>query len=166
MEMRWYIIQTKPWQEEKALFFLKQKGIHAYRPKMETYFYRGIKAIKKEKSLFPNYIFTKCEPDKLYDVCWTWGVKKVLWRNDLPVPISDELVRSISLLEDKDGIIRKKSVQGLKKDDIVRIKAGPFRDLLAIFDHWDSDMERVCLLIDLVSTMARVHVPAYVIEKL
>lgn len=164
--MKWYIVQTKPWQEEKALFFLDQKGIYTYRPKMETYVYRGLRAIRREKSLFPNYIFARCEPNDVHLICWTWGVKKVLWRNDLPVPISDDLVNSIRLLEDRDGIIRKKSVQDLKKNDIVKIKSGPFRDLLGIFDHWDSDRDRVCILINLVNTVAKVHVPIAVIEKL
>lgn len=164
--MKWYIVQTKPWEEEKALFFLNQKGIYTYRPRMEAYFYRGMKVIKREKSLFPNYVFVRCNENELSTACWTWGVKKVLWRNDLPVSVSDELVESIRLLEDKDGVIKKRKVQELKRNDIVKIKSGPFRDLLAIFDHWDSDMERVCLLIDLVNTVARIHVPAHVVEKL
>ncbi len=166
MEEKWYIVQTKPWQEEKALFFLEQKGIFTYRPKIEAYFYRGIMAIKKEKSLFPNYLFIRCNEEALSTACWTWGVKRLLWRNDLPVSISDGLIESIRLLQDKDGIIRKRSIQEFKRNDIVKIRSGPFKDLLAIFDHWDSDTERVCLLIDLVNTMARIHVPAYVIEKL
>ena len=166
MNIKWYIVQTKPWQEEKALFFLEKKGIHTYRPRMETYSYRGIRAIKREKSLFPNYIFIRCREDYIADACWTWGVKKVLWRNDLPVAISEELVNSVMILEDKDGVIRKTKLQELKKNDVVKIRSGPFRDLLAIFDHWDSDMERVCLLVDMINTVARIHVPVSVIEKL
>ncbi len=164
--MKWYIVQTKPWQEKKAISFLKQKSIHTYRPVMEIHTYKGFKIIKKQKSLFPNYIFVKCKPDNIYDVCWTWGVKKVLWRNDFPVAISEELVKAIKLLEDKDKIIRKHKIYELKENDNVRIKTGPFKDLLAIVDHWDSDKERVSLLINLASTTARINVPISVVEKI
>jgi len=162
----WYIVQTKPWQEKKAEFFLKQKNIHVYRPKMEAHVYKGLKIVKKEKSLFPNYLFVRCEDSELYTVCWTWGVKKVLWRNDLPTPISEELVSSIRYLEDKDGLIRKSKFHELQKDQAVKIKTGPFKDLIAIFDHWDSDRERVCLLINLANTYAKIHVPISVVEPL
>jgi len=47
----------------------------------------------------------------------------------------------------------------------VRIKSGPFKDILAIFDHWVSDKERVCLLLNLINAQIRVIVPTSLVER-
>ena len=161
----WYIVQTKPWQERKAEYFLRQKNIDVYRPKMEVSVYKGIKVLKKEKTLFPNYLFVRCKKEGLWDVFWTWGVKKVLWKNDLPTPISDELVESIRALEDEDGMIRKSKVYEFRKGECIRISSGPLKDVIAIFDYWDSDRKRACLLIDLANTYAKLHISADLLER-
>jgi len=157
----WYAVQTKPRQEEKVLFFLKQKGFNTYFPKIQTYIYKGLKKYKKIKPLFPNYLFVKCERKKINQVCWTYGVKKVLWKNTQPQPIAAELISSIRSLAGKDGLIRKRNY---KKNDLLRIKTGPFKGVEALFDHWESDGERVCLLLNLINAQIKVAVPASVVE--
>ncbi len=157
----WYVVQTKPNQEEKVIFYLSQKGITTYFPKTEICIYKGLKGYKKIKPLFPSYIFARCERKEIYYICWIRGVKKVLWENTKPEPISDELIYSIKHLETKDGLIRKEK---FKKNDLVRIRSGPFKDILAVFDYWASDKERVCLLLNLINAQIRVALPASVVE--
>ena len=94
-------------------------------------------------------------------MCWTRGVKKVLWKNTQPHPVPDDLIESIRSLASKDGLIRP---QKFKRDTLVRIKSGPFRDIQALFDHWESDKERVCLLLKMVNAQMRVSVPASLVE--
>ena len=158
----WYVVETKPNQEEKVIFYLAQKEINTYFPKTQTYIYKGLKVYKKAKPLFPGYIFAQCERREIYHVCWTRGVKKVLWKNTQPQPISSKLISSIKSLASKDGLIRK---ERFKKNDLVMIKSGPFKDILAIFDHWASDKERVCLLLNLINAQIRVTVPTPLVEK-
>jgi len=43
------------------------------------------------------------------------------------------------------------------------IISGPFKDIEALFNHWDSDKERVCLLLNLLNAQIRVMVPAAVV---
>jgi transcriptional antiterminator RfaH len=160
-QKNWYVVQTKPRQEEKVLFFLNQKGINTYFPKIQTHIYKGLKKHKKIKPLFPNYLFANCERKKINQVCWTRGVKKVLWKNTQPQPIADELIYSIKSLAGKDGLIRQKRY---KKNDLVTIKSGPFKGIQALFDHWESDGERICLLLNLINAQIRVAVPASVVE--
>jgi len=157
----WYVVQTKPGQEKKVIFYLTQKGITTYAPETETYAYKGLKKHKKIKPLFPSYIFARCESKKVYTVCWTEGVKKVLWKNTQPHPVSDELVHALRSLARKNGIIRP---QKFKKHNLVTIKSGPFKNTQALFDHWDSDEERVCLLLNLIHAQMRVSVPASLVE--
>ena len=162
-DKRWYVVETKPTQEEKAVFYISKNKINTYFPRTEIYFYRGFKKYRKIKPLFPRYIFAQCTKREVYYVCWTKGVKKVLWENKTPEPIPDDLVYSIKALASSDGLIRKTN---FKKNDLVRIKSGPFKDLLAIFDHWISDKERVSILLKLINAQIRVTLPSQVIEIL
>ena len=73
----WYVIQTKANQEEKVIFYLNQRGIRAYLPK------------KKNRPLFPGYIFVLCTGDEIYAARWISGVKKVLIENKNISPIYD-----------------------------------------------------------------------------
>ena len=157
----WYVVQTKPFQEEKVIFYLHQKGINIYSPKTQTYIYKNFKRYKRIKLLFPGYIFVKCEREKVYQVCWTRGVKKVLWENTKPQAVSEELIYSIKSLESKDGLIKP---QNFKKNELVRIKSGPFKDILALFDHWESDKERACLLLSLINGQVKITLPASLVE--
>jgi len=156
----WFVVHTKPLQEETVALHLKRKGIESYAPEIETYTYNGLKKIKKTKFLFPNYLFAWCERKNLPQVCWTRGVKKVLWENNAPQPIADELIFSIKSLTNNHGLIRPARWGTYQKHDPVSITAGPFKDLYALFDHWESDKERVCLLLNLLNAQIRVSVPA------
>jgi Transcription antiterminator len=160
MKKSWFVVHTKPSQEETVALHLKRKGIETYAPKLETYTYNGLKKIKKTKSLFPNYLFARCERKNVPQVCWTRGVKKVLWENNAPQPIADELILSLKSLTDNDGLIRPVRWRTYQKHDLVLITSGPFKDLYALFDHWESDKERVCLLLNLLNAQIRVTVPA------
>jgi len=160
MKKSWFVVNTKPSQEETVAMHLKHKGIETYLPKLETYTYNGLKKIKKTKSLFPNYLFARCERKNVTQICWTRGVKKVLWENNAPQPIADELIFSIKSLTDKNGLIRPVRWRTYQKHDLVLITSRPFKDLYALFDHWESDKERVCLLLNLLNAQIRVTVPA------
>ena len=162
IEKNWYVVETKPNQEEKVIFYLRQRGINTYLPKIKTYTYKGLKRYERIKPLFPGYIFTHCKRKDVYYVCWTRGVKKVLWKNTQPDPISPELISSIKALASRDGLIRPNN---FKKNDLVRIKSGPFKDIIGIFDHFSSDKERVCLLLNLLNAQIKVVVPAAIVAK-
>ncbi|MDH4011869.1 MAG: hypothetical protein OEU55_14185, partial [Desulfobacterales bacterium] len=56
-ELEWYVVQSKPREEERALHFLKEKGFHTYLPRMEVVKVRDFKNVKTKKPLFPGYLF-------------------------------------------------------------------------------------------------------------
>ncbi|MDY6854851.1 MAG: transcription termination/antitermination NusG family protein, partial [Thermodesulfobacteriota bacterium] len=53
----WYVANTKPREEERALFFLKDTHIDAYLPKMEACLMKRGKKVFVKKPLFPGYLF-------------------------------------------------------------------------------------------------------------
>jgi Transcription termination factor nusG. len=49
----WFVVHTKPGQEETVAMHLKHKGIETYLPKIETCTYNGLKKLKRPSPFFP-----------------------------------------------------------------------------------------------------------------
>jgi transcriptional antiterminator RfaH len=164
MDMKdWYVIQTKPREEEKASFFLAESDIEVYLPKMEICTFKVKKRVFARKPLFPGYLFACFDTDEdLSRVRWTRGVNKILPESINPVPLYDSVVESIKNLAGKDNIIRKRN---LKKNNRIRIIRGPMKGLPGIFENWVSDQGRVKILLDLLNYQARVELHNSLIEK-
>jgi len=160
---KWYVIQTKPKKEEEASSYLLPKGVEIFHPLMESFAPRNGRIVKELKSLFPGYIFGKLDLDKEYTlVRWGRGVKCILGFGGYPVPLSEEAVAIIKERTDGRNVIRMK--QDFKPNDLVRIKTGPLKELLGIFERWVSDDERVRVLLNLIGYQPAVEIHYSIIE--
>jgi len=161
--LKWYVVQSKPREEERALYFLERKNLQAYLPRMEVGNIRGCRSVMKQKPLFPGYLFCRFGPEKsLTHVRWTKGVAKILPESVSPMPISEDIIAAIRDLEQKDGIIRKKP---LEKNDRIRIADGPMKHILGIFDHWTSEQGRVRVLLNFINYQASVELHHSFVER-
>jgi transcriptional antiterminator RfaH len=162
--MQWYVVQTKPRQEERAQYFLAEKGLEAFLPKMEVVRIRGHRRTLVQKPLFPSYLFSRFDQqESLADVRWAKGVIKILPESSQPQSVDNEIVKGVMRLAQKDGVIRQNS---LKRRDNVRIVKGPFKDLLGIFEHWTSDQGRVRVLLNVINYQASIELHHSMIEKI
>jgi len=160
----WYVIQTKPRKEKEATSYLSTKGVEIFSPLMETFALRNGRMNKELNPLFPGYIFGKFDLQQNYPlVRWGRGVKKVLGFGGYPTSISEEVVEIIKERTDTEGVVREK--QNFKANDLIRIKRGPLKDLLAIFERWVSDSERVRILLNLIGYQPAVEIHYSMIEK-
>lgn len=160
----WYVIQTKPKKEEEAKSYLSTKGVEIFSPLMENFLLRNGRMNKELKPLFPGYIFGKFDLEQNYPlVRWAKGVKKVLGFGEYPTPISEEVVEIIRERTDTHGIMRLKS--HFQANDVIRIKTGPLKDLLGIFERWMPDGERVRILLSLMGYQPVVEIHYLMIEK-
>ena len=160
----WYVIQTKPKKEEEADSYLSTRGVEIFNPLMETFALRNGRMNKELKPLFSGYIFGKFDLEQNYPlVRWGRGVKKVLGFGGYPTSISEEVVEIIKERTDTEGIVRLK--QNFKANDVIRIKTGPLKDLLGIFERWVSDNERVRILLNLIGYQPAVEIHYSMIEK-
>mgnify|MGYP005832789553 CR=1 FL=1 len=160
----WYVIQTKPKKEKEAASYLAPKGVEILNPLMED-FSVGIGRVERSaKPLFPGYIFGRFDLEVDYPlVRWGKGVKKVLGFGGYPVPLAEEVIEIIRSRMGPDGVVRKN--RDFRQNDVIRITAGPLKDLLGIFDRWVSATERVRILLSLVGYQPVVEVHYSVIEK-
>lgn len=160
----WYVIQTKPKKEVEAESYLSTRGVEMFNPLMETFASRNGRVNKELKSLFPGYVFGKFDLEQNYPlVRWARGVKRVLGFGGYPTPISEEVVRIIKERTDDQGVVRMK--HHLEPNDVVRIKTGPLKDLLGIFERWISDSDRVRILLSLIGYQPAVEIHYSMVEK-
>jgi len=160
----WYVIQTKPKKEEEATSYLSTKGVEIFSPLIESFALRNGRMNKALKPLFPGYIFGKFNLEQNYPlVRWAKGVKNVLGFGGYPVPLSEEVVKAIKERTDDQSVLRVKN--HFESNDVVRIKTGPMKDLLGIFERWVSDSERVRILLSLIGYQPIVEIHYSMIEK-
>jgi len=160
----WYVIQTKPKKEEEAKCYLSTKRVEIFNPLIEAFLLKDGRMKRELKPFFPGYIFGRFDIERNYPlVRWAKGVKKVLGFGGYPTPISDEVVEIIRERTDIQGIVRLKS--HFQANDVVRIKTGPLKDLLGIFERWVSDTERVRILLNLMGYQPAVEIHYSMVEK-
>ncbi len=162
--LKWYVIQTKPRKEEEARTYLTDRGLKILSPLMESFGTKNGRINKELKPLFPSYIFGRFDLDTNYPlVRWARGVKKVLGFGGYPTSISEDVVDLIKKRMDENGIVRRSRC--FQPNDMIRIKSGPLRDLLGIFESWVSESERVRVLLNLIGYQPTIELHYSMLEK-
>jgi transcriptional antiterminator RfaH len=160
----WYVIQTKPGNEERAKANLDNQGIETFLPLFETHQYSNGKIISGIKPLFPNYLFGKLDLElHYYKVKWTRGINKILGSGNLPTPVSEIVVQTIKDRSGADNIV--KLEEELKNGDAVQVTSGPFKNLSGIFKKMISGKGRVKILLSLIGVDVPVQISKWQIKK-
>lgn len=157
----WFVIHTKPRQEQRALINLTQQGYQCYLPMLTLEkLGRGRLNVVKEP-LFPRYLFI-CLDDSRYGQNWapirsTWGVVGLVTFGNNPAKIDTIL---IELLYQQQSI--KEDPQRLfSHGDHLLISDGPFAGLEAIYQMACGE-SRAMVLIELMGKLAKIQIsPAH-----
>ncbi len=143
----WYVVNTKPRQEEFAKRMIAQLGVETLYPK-----------INERKGLFPGYLFAKYNPMEYFKrIRYTKGVRDIVSYGYNPVPVDDDIIDAIRTRM-KNGFIQI-SNDLFKKGERVIIREGLFKDFEGIFEDI-KDSERIIILLNLISYQARIVVEA------
>jgi transcriptional antiterminator RfaH len=153
----WYVIYTKPLQEDRAAGNLRGWGIETLTPKIRERRYNQFtgKPTYLTRPFFPRYIFARFEPESLlHRVCFVRGVHSVVGFGAGPAPIDEELIEIIKLRTGMDGYVT--LGEQLKSGDRVSINDGPVKDFVGIFEREISASERVVILLTSAKYQCRV----------
>lgn len=163
----WYVVQTKPQQEERAESNLNAWHVQTFLPKIrqrrENPF--GGAPFYQVKPLFTRYLFAHFKAtDLLHKVSYTRGVHNVLNFSGWPISVDDEVIELLRKQSDADGCVR--IGQELKAGDKVMISNGPFRNFVGIFQGTSRERDRVSILLTAVSSQNRVLVDRDQVKKI
>lgn len=163
---RWYVIRTKPQQEDRADSNLTAWGVETFYPKvLELRFnqFTG-RPTSLGKPLFNRYIFARFQLGALlHKVCFTRGVQNVVRFDGVPSPVDDAIIEAIKRRVGRDGFV--KLGEEFKRGDKVVISSGPLKDFTGVFDEAASDQKRVSILLTFVSYQSRVVIQRVFLKK-
>ncbi len=162
--MRWYVAQTQPSREQRALLNLTRQDFTAYLPRWRKRRSHARKVDTVLAPLFPRYIFVALDLDNMSwrSVNGTFGISHLIANGERPAPVPRGVIEAIQSREDADGAI-KPLLSPLRHGDPLRILDGAFSDCLSRFESM-ADNERVTVLLDLLGRSVRVTLPVHAVS--
>ncbi|WP_462321322.1 transcription/translation regulatory transformer protein RfaH [Halochromatium sp.] len=158
---RWYLVQSRPNQADRAEENLLRQGYSTFLPRFSAQRIRRGRRVEVQTALFPNYLFIRLSrwSDNWYPLRSTRGVSRLVTFGSNPLPVPDNLIEAIRQRIEQ-GTIKPAFAPGER----VELIEGPFQGLDAIFAA-QRDEERVILLIELLHRQVQVTVPVSGIRK-
>jgi transcriptional antiterminator RfaH len=155
---KWYVVLTKPRNEETARFHLVSKGIEVFYPKL--FLPSARKPGQQIVSLFPNYLFVRIDASssEYSQVVWCRGTRKLVSFGGAAAAVEDSVIDFVKDQADSRGVIVARS--NLKVGDEVQIAKGPLRGLVGIIQEPPDTKSRVKVLMAMLSRHVPVEVPA------
>ena len=130
-ETRWYVAQTRPGAETKALFHLERQGFEVYLPRYLRRVSHARRISWQPRPLFPSYLFVTTSPaqQRWRSINSTVGIAHLICDDRGPVPVPPGIVEGIRRAEDDrgpQGAVRE-GRRGSDHDGAVRRPYRPFR---------------------------------------
>jgi transcriptional antiterminator RfaH len=136
----WYLLKSKPCQEERAQHFLSLMGVEVFLPMTQEV---------EARPFFPGYLFARFPLELYVRVGNAFGVRKVVRFGGLPAFVPDSIIEDLRTMK---SISRKIiSTPKYQRGDEVAIVAGPYKGWYGVFDHEMSGRDRVKILISTLS---------------
>lgn len=145
----WYLVHTKPRQEEIALANLERQGYECYLPQMRIERVRRRKAEVATEPMFPRYLFIRLDSSD-QGKSWspirsTLGVSQLVHFGARAAKVDDTLV---DLLHQRERSLPTEAM--FQSGDSVVITDGPFAGIEAIYQTADAD-RRAFILLEILS---------------
>ena len=147
---KWYLIKTKPRQENIAVANLENQNYHVYCP--------CAKINNKIVVLFPGYLFIYLDEtlENWTPIRSTMGVLNFVRFGLNYAKISNKIIDFIKTNE-LNTAIKAKNITDFKFGDSIQITEGVFKNCVAIFKSFKSD-ERVILLMTIMGQQQTINI--------
>jgi transcriptional antiterminator RfaH len=157
--MRWYVAQTQPNAESKAVAHLGRQGFVTYLPRYMKRRRHARRVDVVAAPLFPRYLFVEIDTavQRWRSIYSTVGVSQLVCTGDTPTPVSDQVVTRLKDREDAAGFIQLDHRPQFRVGDKIRVLEGVFCDCLGLYDGMP-DRDRITILLDLLGRKVRVLV--------
>lgn len=159
----WYLVHTKPRQEETALFNLERQAYECYLPKLQVEKIRRGKAAVVSEAMFPRYLFVRLDTSgqgqSWSPIRSTLGVSRLVHFGNQPAKAGDELV---DILRSREETLPAERL--FDSGDRVRVAQGPFAGIEAIYQTSDAE-QRSMILIDILSKTVSMRIETAALRK-
>ena len=162
----WYVIQTKPRQEHRALSNLQNQGYQCYLPMIAIEKLRRDRLCVFEEPLFPRYLFISLDASR-YGQNWspirsTWGVSGLVSFGSEPAKINSVL---IDLLRQQEQGLSEEPQRLFSAGERLLVAEGPFAGLQAIYQMVTGE-NRAMVLIELMGKAAQMQIAPASLRKI
>lgn len=154
---KWYVVLTKPKQEERAEEHLASQGGEVFLPRIGLEKVRKGKRAEVIEPLFPGYLFVNVEgcEQLIGRIRSTRGVRQLLRFSINPLEVDGSLIadlrsRCYQQKDKQSGSLEGNQMdfkqQAYKEGQKVEVTSGPFKDYQAIFKQFDGEARAIILL--------------------
>ena len=166
LDENWYVIHTKPRQEQRALSNLQQQGYKCYLPMIAIEKLTRERLHVIEEPLFPRYLFISLDASR-YGQNWspirsTWGVSGLVSFGSAPAKINGGL---IDLLRQQEQGLSENPQRLFSEGESLLVAEGPFAGLQAIY-QMASGENRAMVLIELMGRSAQMQIAPTSLRKI
>ncbi|MBT3196881.1 MAG: transcription/translation regulatory transformer protein RfaH, partial [Gammaproteobacteria bacterium] len=158
----WYLLASKPREEERARINLERQGYHVYLPLVKRERRRRGKITIHTEPLFPRYLFIQLdrENDNWAPIRSTFGVSGLVGfgsqhTNYIPIPHS--VITTLRSHEDKQGLHSLEKSTWFKQGDTIRVTSGPFAEIEGVFVMDDGE-HRSMILIEMLGKQQHITI--------
>ena len=161
----WYLVYTKPRQEEVALTNLTRQGYGVYLPRLRQWRKRRGKRLLIVEPLFPRYLFIHLDShsDNWIPIRSTLGVMALVRFGTEHARVPDDLIAHLKSHEGAEGL-HEWAEPKLAVGDRVRVAEGPLAGYEGVLLA-KSGRERVILLLDMLGNQVRAQLSANQLES-
>ncbi len=161
--LSWYLVHTKPRQEDVALANLERQGHECYLPQMRIERIRRRKAEVATEPMFPRYLFIRLDSSD-QGKSWspirsTLGVSQLVHFGARAAKVDDTLV---DLLRQRERALPTEAM--FHSGESVVIADGPFAGIEAIFQTADAE-RRAFILLEILAKPVSMHIDAGRLRK-
>jgi transcriptional antiterminator RfaH len=151
MATYWYALRSKPRKEETLWRQLRAQNIEVFYPQIRVQPVNP--RARKVRPYFPGYMFVSVDLEAVGLSTFQWmphAVGLVTYGGE-PANVPENLIHAIRRRVDEINAAGGELFDGLNKGDAVKITGGPFEGYEAIFDVRLDGLERVRVLLSLIS---------------
>jgi len=158
---RWYVVQSQPNAELKAVAHLSRQGFATYLPRYLKRRRHARRVDVVASPLFPRYFFVSIDmtAQRWRSIYSTVGVSSLVGAGGAPLPVPEEVVSTLKKREDGAGFIKLDRRPLFSAGDKIRVVEGVFTDCLGLFEGMP-DRDRIAVLLDLLGRKVRILVDA------
>lgn len=157
---RWYVAETHPQSEARALEHLARQGYAAYLPRYLKRRRHARRTDTVRAPLFPGYLFVFMDVARTRwrAIRSTIGVRHFICVGEKPLAVPPGVVEDIRAREDEGGLVPVAPPVPFQPGEEVRVTAGALREQVGWFQRV-TDRERVVILLSLLGRQVPIVVP-------